>query len=577
MNRLLTTLLTALCWLSTFAIPARRTPFTVWQSDSTALTVTMIGDETFHFLATLDGTPVVEDGEGFFRLAPELKEEMSAKWTQKLAKRNATRLAKARGKAEAMRKEFGKPTTYVGKARGLVLLVNFANQAMKSANTQTAWNNQFNQQGYDKNHCSGSVHDYFYDQSYGKFDIEFDVVGPLTLSKEYAYYGKYDDEGDDTHPCEMVIEACKLANQEDIDFTQYDWDKDGEVDMVYVVYAGTGEHASGETNRIWPHEWELSSGALYGDGTGVLTLDGVKIDNYAVSCELRGSKGSTMDGIGTACHEFSHGLGLPDTYDTSYSGGFGMNAWDVLDAGSYNGATGYGETPAGFTAYERNFVGWLNYTELTEPCDVVDMPALQDTAVAYIVRNSNHWNEYFILENRQNRGWFQYAGDSQEAHGMLIYHVDYDLYAWQNNEVNSEAKHQRMSIIPAGKTYGRYYSSSGQYSPSASQLNTQLFPGTKNVTELTNTSHEDYNAKLFHVNKDGSYYMNKPITDITEENGLISFKFMGGGTNAVTGINLDNEDKTEYFTLSGTKVAEPKQRGIYLMRQNGVARKIFIR
>ena len=573
MNRAVVFVLSMLLWMNVFAIPAQRKPFTVLQRDGKALTVTLMGDESFHFLATLEGVPVVEE-DGFYRVAPELGEEIADRWKMRVEKRNAARMRRTERLAKR-RKEFGLPHPFIGKKKGLVLLVNFANLAMKSANTKEAWSNQFNQKGYNKNRNIGSVSDYFYDQSYGKFDVDFDVIGPVTVSRDYSYYGQNDKDGNDMHPCAMVTEACRLANSLGVNFADYDWDGDGEVDMVYVIYAGYGEHTGADSNTIWPHEWNLSNGAYFGDGTGALTLDGVIIDTYAASCELRGTTGSTMDAIGTACHEFTHCLGIPDFYDTSYSGGFGMNVWDVLAGGSYNGTTGYGEAPAGYSAYERNFAGWLDYKELTEPCVVTDMPALQDSAVAYIIRNDNCENEFFVLENRQNTGWFKYVGSTTTAHGMLVYHVDYDEKAWMENEVNSSAEHQRMSIIPAGKNYGTYHSTPGYYSLTAEQIKTQLFPGTKNMTELTNTSHTYYNGLLFNENTDGTHYMNKPITDITEKNGLISFVFMGGEADAITAIQ-QQDGEAEYFTMGGMKVRQPVHKGMYIVRQGGETRKVFV-
>lgn len=575
MNRLLTTAFAMLICVGLFAIPAQRKPFTVLQSDGTALTVTLMGDESFHFLATLDGVPVVEEADGSYRLAPELGTTIAEVWKAKSAKYNAGRIVKA--KARNARRAFGQPHPFIGKKKGLVILVNFANLAMKSTSTWEAWNNQFNQKGYSKNRCIGSVSDYFYDQSYGKFEVEFDVVGPVTVSRDYAYYGQNTKDGDDMHPCTMVIEACVLANNLGVDFTDYDWDGDGEVDMVYVVYAGYGEHAGANADTIWPHEWELTSGMYYGDGTGALTIDGVKIDTYAASCELRGNTGTMMDAIGTACHEFCHCLGLPDFYDISYSGGFGMHSWDILDNGSYNGFMGNGEAPAGFSAYERHFAGWLDYIELSDPCVIRDMPALQDTAVAYIIRNDNYENEYFVLENRQNKGWFKYVGNATTIHGMLAYHVDYDKQIWEENGVNALATHQRMSIIPAGKDYGTYHSSYGYYSVTTAQLATQLFPGTKNVTELTNTSHEYYNGKLFNENTDGTYYMNKPITDIEEKNGLISFVFMGGNADAIMEMKDDDEGEAEYFTLGGVKTKNPIEKGMYIVKKKDRVQKVFVK
>ncbi len=221
---------------------------------------------------------------------------------------------------------------YIGEKRGLVILVNFADLAMVSETAQADFDAQFNEEGYSKSGHVGSVSDYFYEQSYEQFRLRFDVVGPITVSQDMAYYGG-NDGGSDQAVCTLVIEACKMVD-ELVDFSDYDWDGDNEVDQVFLIYAGYGENFTGVSeDAIWPHEWDLSSGKSYGDGTGALTLDGVKIDTYAMSCELYGKSGDQMDGIGMACHEFAHCLGYPDFYDTSYKGGWGMQAGDLMDSG----------------------------------------------------------------------------------------------------------------------------------------------------------------------------------------------------------------------------------------------------
>lgn len=578
MKKLYLTLILLLTALGASAVPAKRVLRTVKLVDGSSVKVTLRGDENYHFFATSDDEPVIEVSEGIYRLAPEMKESINTIWSERLAKRNARRLAKARKMQEQnrARKTFGYPTSYKGKKKGIVILVNFTDKQFKTANTRECFEAQFNQVGYNKNNHIGSVHDYFFDASYGKFDLEFDVFGPVTVSNKYSYYGENDYNGYDKRPAVMCIEACKLANKQNtIKWSDYDWDGDGFVDQLYFVYAGYGEHAGASSNTLWPHESSLTEEAEYGDGTGVFTLGGVKLDTYAISCELSGTSGSTIDGIGTACHEFSHCLGIPDFYDTSYKGGFGMNCWDLMDQGSYNGPNNDGEVPCGYTAYERWFAGWLDFTELNEPCYVTDMPALNDSPTAYIIYNDNNKNEYFILENRHREGYFRYISNNVNAHGMLVTHVDYDEKAWLDDIPNNEAKHQRMSIIPAGKTYGTYYSSYGSYYPSDSELASMLFPGTKKVTELTNESHYSSNGKLFNKNTDGSYYMNKPITNIEENDGLISFSFMGGESTSVANIDTDSAD-AEYFTLNGVKVSAPTQRGIYLVKKAGKVQRMLI-
>lgn len=505
MKKIILSIALAMLTLTASAVPARRTQRTLTLSDGTQVTATLSGDENYHYWKTADGRAFVMNEEN---IPQEISlQQAQSKLQAKVQARNAHRIAK-RTKHKAA---WGAETNPIsGERKGLVILVNYKDKKMQ--HTQAEYNDYFNKAGYSDNNCTGSVRDYFLSQSYGKFSLDFDVMGPVTLSKNLAYYGDNDSDGNDKHAAEMVAEAVKLAVS-GIDLKRYDWDGDGYVDQVYVVYAGYGEHADAPANTIWPHEFELSEAAKYNDGPGALTINGVTIDTYACSSELRGSSGNKMDGIGTACHEFSHCLAIPDMYDTSADGeNFGMNVWDLMDYGSYNGEDGYGETPAPFTSYERMYCGWLTPVELTQPCNVNDMPAITKEPVAYLIRNDNPKfpGEYYLLENHQQESWDAYA----PAHGMLILHVDFNSNAWKQNTVNNVASHQRMTIIPADSKLS-HYNTAGD-----------TWPGTSKKTALTDSSNPA--AKLYNLNSNGRKFMGRPIENIAEKNGLISFTFDGG-------------------------------------------------
>lgn len=505
MKKIILSIALAMLTLTASAVPARRTQRTLTLSDGTQVTATLSGDENYHYWKTADGRAFVMNEEN---IPQEISlQQAQSKLQAKVQARNAHRIAK-RTKHKAA---WGAETNPIsGERKGLVILVNYKDKKMQ--HTQAEYNDYFNKAGYSDNNCTGSVRDYFLSQSYGKFSLDFDVMGPVTLSKNLSYYGDNDSDGNDKHAAEMVAEAVKLAVS-GIDLKRYDWDGDGYVDQVYVVYAGYGEHADAPANTIWPHEFELSEAAKYNDGPGAITINGVTIDTYACSSELRGSSGNKMDGIGTACHEFSHCLAIPDMYDTSADGeNFGMNVWDLMDYGSYNGEDGFGETPAPFTSYERMYCGWLTPVELTQPCNVNDMPAITKEPVAYLIRNANPKfpGEYYLLENHQQESWDAYA----PAHGMLVLHVDFNSNAWKQNTVNNVASHQRMTIIPAdGKL--SHYNTAGD-----------TWPGTSKKTALTDSSNPA--AKLYNLNSNGRKFMGRPIENIAEKDGLISFTFDGG-------------------------------------------------
>ena len=534
---------------SAFAVPAKRVKRQVQQPDGSVLTVMLRGDENFHYTSTEDGQPLVQRADGAYcyatldsngkltasaqvahdvesRGAAELSflnyytaesQKVRSLGLERAKQRNARRMARLanRGVVDAS----GKPVRRVmagatggegigvtGKRKGLVILVNFKDKKMQSKHTQAEWNDYFNKVGYNKYGNNGSVHDYFYAQSYGKLDLEFDVIGPVTVSKNMASYGANDAQGNDIDPAGMIKEACELAYaKEKMDMSQYDWDGDGAVDQVYVIYAGYGEAAGGEANTIWPHEWDIQGGGYS------LVLGGKRIRTYACSSELNGGYGTDISGIGTACHEFSHCMGIPDFYDTAGGGCFGMDAWDLMDYGSYGGD---GYEPTGYNAYEKWVSGWIEPTILTAPCYIKNMKPLSDAPEACVVFNEANKNEYYIFENRQLKG----TDVALPNHGMLVIHVDYDQKVWFDNEVNNTSNHQRFTVVPADNKL------------TSETVTGDTYPGTTKSTELTDTSKPA--ATLFNANSDGRKFLGKPVTEITEKDGLISFTFMGG-------VNLD--------------------------------------
>lgn len=425
--------------------------------------------------------------------------------------RRLARLNKMREANVARRHRHGpwRAQTQPETQRGLVLLVEFSDESMKTG-AATQWYNRFNQEGFSLDRHVGSVRDYFLEQSYGMLTIDFDVVGPLTLSKTREYYGTAPNSRLDDRAAEMVIEALRLANSQ-VDYSDYDWDGDGEVDQVYVIYAGITQ--ADTQGYIWPHEWALSSAKYFGCGTGYQRLDGVYIDTYAVSNEL--ATASSLEGIGTACHEFSHCLGYPDFYDTDYTGGTAAQGWDVLDGGSYNGPRNIGEVPSPYTAYERWTAGWIDLIPLTEPCKITDMPAINEQGVAYVINNTGNVNEYYILENRQKITF----GTGNGGHGLMVWHIDYDQTAWSNNKVNSNKDHQRMTFLPADGQVGVLVNNNGyyQYQISADDEAGDPYPGKQNVDSVAQLT-------WYIAERNGTKKHPNLIHDITESyDGKISF------------------------------------------------------
>lgn len=505
------------------AVPAKRGLWrTITLDDGSKAIAELFGDEHFSYLRDIDGNRYERnDNGGYSRMSDETFAAKAAAARQQLTTSNMRRVA--RRKAVKSDKSI-----FQGKKRGLVILVNFSDVSFQSGHDKALYQRMLNEKGFNYSETSvkvdesstnsnrtytfdGSVQDYFRDQSLGQFELDFDVVGPVTVSKPRAYYGGavYTKRGrsysqyssDDANPGVMVVEALKLADKAGVDFSQYDWDGDGAVDQVFVLYAGQGEADGGAEYCIWPHEWTLSAAASYQagssyyyyDGTsyhqfgtapvsvGQQTIDGVTINTYACGNELgtlatynSSTQGydawaTVIDGIGTFCHEFSHCLGYPDMYDTSYTY-YGMGYWDLMDSGSYNGNS-MGYKPAGYTSWERWVAGWIEPTVLTDPEKITNLPSLQSSGKSYIVyaRSSDYTGEYYLLENRQWDGW-DYA---LPYHGLLIIHADYNATSFNNNSVNTSS-HQRMTVFHAGNDETGYAAFNDVYPWDVDSINAYL-------------------------------------------------------------------------------------------------------
>lgn len=440
--------------LAANAIPARRGWLTHTQADGTTIEVQQLGDEYYHYMVNRDGQQVRENENGMFEVVGEAPTAETAQ------------IRRAAAKARRIRQEVG--VTPYPAPRGLLILVNFSDVSFKSANSVAVMDSLITAENCQVNNGHGSAAQYFRDQSNGQYKPQFDVYGPVTLSQNQSYYGQNIGEND-KYATDAVIEACILANEqyEDLDFSNYDWNNDGYVDFVYVIYAGKGEADTQIAKLIWPHNWSIQScveGDWYSSYTKADTkLDGKYLDNYAMSQELNGWDGSRA-GNGVFCHEFGHVIGLPDFYDTNYGTNYNNqltpNEWDIMDGGGYNGD---GHCPPNYSVWEKYFMGWI------EPENLGEEPAL----LTLYPNGSEQYNTYqinasgekqaatkeglnYYIECRQKKGW-----DAEiPAAGMLIWKVNFNSNAWSNNTPNNTANNPKYTlIIPSGTKIGTGYGS----------------------------------------------------------------------------------------------------------------------
>lgn len=529
------------------AVPAKKLQKVITLTNGTQVSVELRGDEYLSWWEGTDGTAyrtTATDENVFEAFDLEAQKPAAAARRAKTEQGRVARLARVKnslkGADDKMRGLGGDHITYKGVKKGLVVLVDFKNKKFADGHDLEYYKNVINGKDFtdEEEGYVGSVRDYFLAQSNGQFELDFDVVGPVTMSNNYGYYGYDGAYQKDEKVYEMIKEACD-GIQDQVNLKDYDWDGDGEADQVFFLYAGLGQASGGSASTIWPHESELRYWPC-----GVLSYSTGKINTYACANELQpetqGSSRYISAGIGTICHEFSHCLGFADMYDTSGGGGYGMSVFDVMDQGSYNGN---GFVPCNYTAFERIYAGWVESIELIDPATVKDMKSVSDYGRPFIMYNYKNTNEYFLLENRQNTGWDK---GLYGCNGLLITHVNYVPSRWANNSVNwSTEKIQCCTVVNAD---GSRETSNTQ------SLQGDLYPyEVKGVTmndEFTDDSEPA--SKLYNKNTDNSFALGIPITQIKRSKGSISFLVSGGDDNNV----IDNTFKGVVDGINGITVAD---------------------
>ena len=456
MKKIVSLAIVSVIAMMAYAVPARRGWQTRTQADGTTIEVQQMGDEYYHYFINREGQELREVN-GQFKVVGTAPTPEVAK-----ARRMA---AKAKRTLKNTNSEFGY-SPYLP-PKGVVIMVNYKDKSFKSTTTKAVIDELCNSTNCTVNKYNGvnfgSIGQYFRDQSDGKYNLQLDVYGPVTLDNNYAYYGEdYQEEGNDRYSGNVIIEACKKMDSE-IDFTQYDWNGDGDVDFVYVVYAGKGQADGGDANTIWPHSFDIATSRYYGNCTYTAEqckFDGKRVQNYAMSNEL---SGTSLAGIGIICHEYGHVIGLPDHYDTDYSTNYEdqltPNEWDVMDGGSYNGDI---HCPPNYNAWEKAFCGWYTPENLGSEGRVVEMkPIGTEGYSAYQINASGNQQTVttnglnYYIECRQQQGWDKYL----PAEGMLIWKVNYNKSMWAENAPNltsNGAPHFTL-VIPSGTKIGKNY------------------------------------------------------------------------------------------------------------------------
>ena len=528
-----------------FARPVKPATSTVTQPDGSVFTAICIGDEFHKTITTLQGQAIIRDTDGWWCYAiynsdgskyssghhvggnapaevligsTQIPHEALAEHARQ--KRHPFGLEEEENLMKRVMKAQGIQTKSDSKVtkHGIVILAEYSDVKFRHSRQELV--DIVTKEGYNANGATGSAKDYFESQFDGMYEFAFDVSPIVTLSNRRVYYGQNDSYGDDAHPAEMIVEACRLAHEAGIDFSLYDDDGDTFVDNVFVFFAGEDEAEDPTNNEdcIWSHSWYVKSGA------GItLNLDGKRIDQYACTSELKREVrgGYSLTGIGTFCHEFSHTLGLPDFYDTNYDeNGWALGLWNstsVMDGGNNNNDS---NTPPFFNVIEREIMGLAEPAVLTHNGTYTLKPIHANGQTYKIPSDSP--DEYYLLECRGNKDWDKYIG----GYGLLIYHIDKsNIRAWKvDNAVNVNPNRQLADLIEAD---GRSDST---------------------------TSMNGYAAMISNIS--GIFFPYASTTSFSQDTSPgIRFRNGSKTTIAITGIERDGENIR--FTVTGLKGEEP--------------------
>ena len=570
------------------AAPAFRGPYNVKQSDGTELTIELFGDEHCHWAATIDGAMVVSTAKGYY--VAEIDNDGCLTPTDMLAHNPEQRGSLERAVVSRQvwrrslfferREELVRRAAllgdsdylqHTGSPHILTVLLEFQDVRFTINDPIAAYDQYLNGETLvdmgNKNKTNlSSVRKYFETCSGGQFVPQFDIVGPVVLPDKMAVYGEDSDKKTDINDKQFHNDIFNALKDLVKDWSVYDNNGDGGVELVCFIYAGYGQNLGAEANTLWAKASRIN-----------YQID----DRYHVvrvnrSPELFVPQYADMiNGTGVFIHEFSHCMGLPDLYPTkskAYVHNQGMGSYSIMDYGLYTNS-GYAPTP--YNAWEQEVLGWkqMEKIELKDgaPLTVSNVLPLLEGGKAYKLVNGDYDNEYIVMENVQARG----LNAKGYGHGLLVYHVDYPFNSVNmSDSPNNNPGHPAVAVVPAcgisicsvkrdGYTWNEWLDNNAAVT----------FPGTSVQTSLTDQMNlpnfcffwMDENDQLTPIS---TGFM---LSDIAEdaETGTVSFCVAKNEATGIANVMRKTDNDATWYDLQGRKLLGTMKPGVYI--KNGRA------
>lgn len=320
----------------------------------------------------------------------------------------------------------------------LVIPVEFSGHeftAQKLTDLENVFNNQENT-GWQ------SVSSYYNTSSFGKLELSFKITEKVILSKDTTYYSRKNDNG------ASILKEALDALDETIDFSKYDYNNDGFIDGIYIIYSapiyGTDDYYyvdnyyyddSNEDDYYWAYvtwyeeEHDNPEDTTKYDGKYPYTYLFASVDfmydnnyTYFVNDEMK------LDAT-TYIHETGHMLGLDDYYDYNEKMGSnqGLGGADMMDS-----------TVGDHNPYSKLMLGWVKPTVITETQTITINPfeSSGEFIMVLLDYNSTYFSEYLLIDLYTATGLNKLHADADNSllyynsegtgasFGVRIYHVD---------------------------------------------------------------------------------------------------------------------------------------------------------
>jgi immune inhibitor A len=291
---------------------------------------------------------------------------------------------------------------------------------------------------------TGSVRDYYRWVSGEQLDVTGRVVATVRLPRTLAEYGDghWGLAGREPSAYSAVVDALVLC-QGAVDWSEFDVNGDGIVDMLWFVHAGKGGEASlNDSRRLWSFTSKITRDPARTRSVFLTTqrLPGsltqyYRLDPFSCLPEISGLGPHNRSEIGVFCHEFGHALGLPDLYDTTTLDqvtNVGPGNWSLMSTGAYGGNGIQPEAPAHIGGWASEYLGWSEVVRPAQDTTLRITPMANGGPVVEFWFQGESNAEHFLLENRIRDSFDR----SLPRGGLIVTHVDEGIIAQRMLPIN---------------------------------------------------------------------------------------------------------------------------------------------